>query len=265
MKLGVACVVLMISGSAAMADSVTLTYAGSIASGHAAQATFTFDNSTNTVRVRIANTMSPAHDSAGARDLSALFWNFSGAGTLGVTYNNTPVPNGPNANTWDATNVTSTTGGDVNNPSGYNAEQLWAFRNGLSGAPGGASYGLSAAGLGLFGPADMLQSGGPPPQPAGPDGAIISPTGNPFNGGSRPQFRSFVEFEFGVDHSFFPQDLASIGVNSIRAQFNTSINPNEQVQMMLVPLPPAAWAGLGCLGIAAIGARRRWRGQRQTV
>lgn len=237
-----------------MADSVTLTFAGSIASGHASQATFTFDNSANTVTIRIANTMTSAFDSAGARDLSAVFWDFSGTGTLSAVYNNTPV----NGGTWDATNVTSTNGGNVNNPNGYNAEQLWAFRNDLSGAPGGADYGLSAAGLGLFGPTNMLQSGGPHPQPNGPDGTIISPTGDPFNGGSRPQFRSFVEFVFNVDHDFFPSDLSAINVTNVRSQFNTGLNPDEQVEMVLVPLPPAAWAGIGCLGIA-VAARRRWR------
>jgi hypothetical protein len=255
MKFSPACVAALVTASGAFADSVTRSFSGAIASGQAAQATFTFDNAANTVTVRIANTMTSAFDSAGARDLSALFWSFTNTGTLGVTYNHTPIPNGPNANTWDATNVTSTNGGNVH--TAYDAEQLWAFRNNLSGAPAGVPYGLSASGLGLFGPADMLQSGGPHPQPAGPDGTIISPTGDPFDS-SRPQLRSFVQFVFGVNHNFFPQDLSTIGVGSVRAQFNTSLTPNQQVELFtVVPLPPAAWSGIACLGLGGVALLRR--------
>jgi hypothetical protein len=247
----------LLFAASAFADTVSLTYTGSIATGHSAAATFTFDNSANTVTVRIANTMGAAYNNTGGRDLSALFWNFTNTGTMGVTYNNAPIPNGPNQNTWDATNVSATNGGTIH--AAYDPQQMWAFRNGLSGAPGNAAYGLSSAGLGIFGPANMLQSGGPPPQPAGPDGTIVSATGNPFDG-SRPQFRNYVEFVFGVDHNFFPSDLSTIGVNSVRTQFNTGLYADQQVQLTLIPLPPAAWIGIGGLGIAGL-ARRRWRRQ----
>lgn len=254
MKYSIACLAALGLASGALANSVTLTYSGSIATGQAAQAAFTFDNTADTVTIRIANTMAPAFDSTGARDLAALFWSFTNTGTLGVTYDHAPIPNGPNANTWDATNVTSTNGGNVHGA--YNAEQLWGFRNNLSGAPGNVPYGLSASGLGLFDPADMLQSGGPHPQPAGPDGTIISPTGNPFDS-SRPQFRTFVQFVFGVNHNFFPQDLNTIGVNDLRVQFNTGLNSDEQVPLTVVPLPPAAWSGIGCLGVGTLAYWRR--------
>src|SRR6187551_1820545 len=115
----------LLFAASAFADSVALTYTGSIATGQSASATFTFDNSANTVTVRIANTMDAAHNATGARDLSALFWNFTNTGALGATYNNSPIPSGPNQNTWDATNVSATTGGVVNvNP--YDAQQMWA-------------------------------------------------------------------------------------------------------------------------------------------
>jgi hypothetical protein len=254
------CLTTLVLGSVALADSVTLTYAGSIASGHSAQATFTFDNSANTVTVRIANTMDSAHNATGARDLSALFWNFTNTGAMSATYNNTPIPNGPNQNTWDATNVSSTNGGAVNtNP--YDAQQMWAFRNNLVGAPDSAAYGLSSAGLTLFGPGDMLQSGGPHPQPDGPDGTIVSPTGNAFDG-SRPQYRSYVEFVFGVNNSFFPSDLDAIGVTNLRTQFDTGLYADRQVQLTLIPLPPAVWAGIGGLGLAAIAGSRVRRDSR---
>jgi hypothetical protein len=227
--------------TSASATTVTINVGGTNANNQSAAATFTLNDVANTVSIRIQNNTT---STSGARDLSALFWSFSGAGPLGVVYDNAPVNNG----TWNATNVTSSNGGVFNMPPTYSAEQLWGYGNNLSGAPLAATHGLSSAGLGIFDPLSLLESGGPDPQPDGPDGAIV--VGSASHAG-RPQFRDFVEFVFTTDAGFFSGGIGNISVTNLTAQFNTGLISGEQVRLTVVPLPPAVWAALSSLACVA--------------
>jgi hypothetical protein len=249
-RLGLVGLFMLAGGSPAVrADVVSLSYSGSLPSGHAAAAAFTFNDVANTVTIRISNTMGSAYNSIGSRDLTALFWNFTNAGPLTVTRVG-----------GDATNVTSVDGGRPfgSGTHSYDAKQLWAFRDDLGGSPFGASYGLSAAGLGIFGNQHMLQGGGPHPQPDGPDGTIISPTGDPFSiNNPREQFRGYVEFAFSVGSSFFAGGIHNIGVTNLAWQFDTSMSGPS---IVLVPLPSAAYVGFASLaGLGAVAWVRRRR------
>ncbi len=213
----------------ALADQVSFNFSGSLPSGHAAAATFTFDNVAETLVVRIENTIGAAFNSLGSRALTGLFWDMT-PGSLPIT------------------GVSSTNGGEVNNPSGYDPEQFWAFRGDLSpgSTPFGTQFGLGAAGFDVFGSADMLAPGGPQPQPNGIDGGILSATGNVYPGQNQnPMFRSFIEFTFDLASPFFAGGLGGIGVTGVSWQFGSGF---EEPGITLIPLPPALWAGLASLG-----------------
>ncbi len=231
-----------LSAGAALADQVSFDFSGSIPSGHAAAAKFTFDDVAQTAVIRIENTIDSSHNSLGSRVLTGLFWNMT-PGSLPFT------------------GVSATAGTPVNNPSGFDPTQMWAFRGDLSAGstPFGTQFGLGAAGFDVFGAGNMLASGGPFPQPNGIDGGILSPTGDAYGGQNQnPMFRSFIEFTFSLGAPFFSGGLGSISITDVAWQFGSGF---DEPSIPIVPLPPAAWAGI--VGILGVGGwqtiRRRGR------
>ncbi len=229
-----------LSAGGAMADQVSFAFSGSIASGHSAAATFTFDDVAHTAVIRIENTIDSAHNSLGSRALTGLFWNMS-PGSLPFT------------------GVSATAGTPVNNPGGFDPTQLWAFRGDLSAGstPFGTQFGLGAAGFDVFSGANMLAPGGPQPQPNGIDGGILSQTGDAYGGQNQnPMWRSFVELTFNVPSSFFAGGIGNIAVSDVGWQFGSEFN---EPGITVVPLPAGVWAGAaGILGVAGWqGLRRR--------
>lgn len=233
------CALVGLTAGEAVAAQVTLNFSGSNPSGHAASATITLNDVANTVTIRIQNDIDSGHNSLGSRALTGLFWNMT-AGSLPFT------------------SVTATHGGYIGSPSGLTPMQLWAFRGDLSAGstPFGTQYGLGAAGFGVFGSANMLAPGAPGSQPNGIDGGILSPTGNTYGGQNQnPMFRSFVQFVFNVNSSFFAGGINNIDVSGVSWQYGSGF---DEPRITLVPLPGAAWAGLAGLGgLAGFGWMRR--------
>ncbi len=239
-RAGAACALVVgLSAGAAMADQVSFNFSGSIASGHSAAATFTFDDVAHTAVIRIANTIDSLHNSLGSRALTGLFWNMS-PGSLPFT------------------GVSATAGTPVNNPGGLSPTQLWAFRGDLSAGstPFGTQFGLGAAGFDVFSGANMLAPGGPLPQPNGIDGGILSQTGDAYGGQNQnPMWRSFVELTFNVPSSFFAGGINNITVGDVAWQFGSGF---DEPGITVVPLPAGVWAGAA--GILAVAG---WQGLRR--
>lgn len=127
----------------------------------------------------------------------------------------------------------------------------FGYRGDLSGAPYGASYGVSSSGLGLFGPPDLFP-GANLDGPSSPDGlqyGITSAGDNPAtgNGGTNtPLIKSAVVITLGgLPAGFDP----AARISNISFQYGTSLDePN-----LLVPSPAAA----ALLGLAGLARRRR--------
>lgn len=147
----------------------------------------------------------------------------------------------------------------------------FAFKEGLSGAPGSASYGISSSGLGLFGPGDVfpgtnLQG---PADPDGPQYGMVSSTddtaaGNSAVTGSNALIKNTVVFTLGIG-------TQSIGtISNVSFQYGTALSePNITGSCTSNcgggpgpggdPVPtPATLALLGA-GLMAVGFLRRRR------
>ena len=102
----------------------------------------------------------------------------------------------------------------------------------------------------------MLAPGGPNPQPNGIDGGILSPTGNTYSGQNQnPQFRTFVEFTFNVNSSFFAGGINNVAVSGVSWQYGSGFT---EPGITLIPVPAGVWAGGAMLGgLAGFGWIRR--------
>lgn len=103
----------------------------------------------------------------------------------------------------------------------------WAYKTGLSGAPGDNSQGISSVGLGLFGPPDLFP-GSNLDGPASPNGlnyGITSAgddvtTGNTPVTGTRPLIQDSVVFELGG----VPDGLTLDDISNVWFQYGTSLD-----------------------------------------
>jgi len=149
---------------------------------------------------------------------------------------------------------------------------FWAYRDDISSGDYGAfldsafggttrAYGLGSAGFDVFGESDILnlQVGGPTPQPDGTDGGILANInigdlevppgheGTPFALGT-------LTFLYDLDdggNDFFLSNFANLAVVDAAFVFGTGFD-----ETVLIPLPPAVWAGaIGLVGVVAL--RRR--------
>lgn len=136
----------------------------------------------------------------------------------------------------------------------------WAFKVGLSGAPGGLAYGISSAGFGLFGAQDLF----PGPNLQGPDSpnglqyGITSAgddlaTGNVQVTGSNALIQNAVVFTLsGLPNGFNPNGR----ITQVSWQYGTGLREPT----ISVPDPVTlAVMGLGALGMLG----HRVRGRRQ--
>lgn len=133
----------------------------------------------------------------------------------------------------------------------------WAYKGGISG-PGGTDYGISSAGLGLFGGGDRFPGSdlAPPVSPNGLEYGIVSALDNPATGntpvtGSQPLIKNEVVFTLGGLPAGF--DLNRIG--NVRFQYGTALTePNDPGT--LIPTP-ASLALMAAGGLAMGGRKRR--------
>lgn len=141
-------------------------------------------------------------------------------------------------------------------PSGVGGEVggEWAFRGGLTGAPSGAAYGISAAGLGLFGPHDAFPGANLHAQngPQGLNYGLLSAGDDPLTGntpvtGGNPLIAGSVTFTLaGLPAGF---DLGSI--RNVTVQYGTSLTePSIPMTMVNVPAPSAGAVVAGGLLLA---------------
>lgn len=113
--------------------------------------------------------------------LTAVFFDISGSPALTPVSAEITAPGAVlNAGSVDGTGgATDPDAGGVDNSAGSGVGGEWGYLGGLSGAPGGADYGISSTGLGLFGPTSLfspctVNKGTPQPPclsgPQDPDG-----------------------------------------------------------------------------------------------
>jgi len=247
-------------GAAASADTV---FMGSIESGHAASATFgTLDDARNRdvvpagIFVRVENTMAPEFDSVGARILTGVFFNIEGCPDLGQYIDTSRGLNGFEVYAGD----------QIGDPAEANPLDYWTWRGDIGQREGddiipqtftGSAYALSATGLGVFGPGDVI--GDPsvdPPNPNGVDGGVLSPTGDEPSGTNQfPVWRSFIRFQIFLTPDFFYQCGMPV-FTDVAWQFGSDFSePGFRADPPPIPLPTGAAMGLAGLGVVA--ARRR--------
>jgi hypothetical protein len=225
--------------AAGTANAGMTTFSGS--SGNLA-ASATFTTSGNTLTVVLTNTAT-ADVMVPSEVLTALFFSWI-------------PPNDPVGFTPVSAVLTAGSTVFFGPDGGGNVGGEWAY----NGTPG-----ISSAGFGLFGPGDLF--GGPNLQgPASPDGlqyGITSAgdntaTGNAAVTGGNALIKNSVTFTLsapaGYDldaHSFLTR------LTGVRAQYGTGL---DEPSFELIPLPPAAWAGLSTLAaVLGISYHRRRR------
>ncbi len=193
-----------------------------------------------TLRIELTNTMT---SNGGPNWLTGLFFNLADSPTL----NYQSVAAALGMITLEGTTQTEY----LDAP----PDHFWAYRDDLTGELPfrDQQYGLGAAGLDIFGFADILNpsGGGPLPQPAGTDGGILADIAGlsvPAGHEGRPFVLGSLEFEFLLPEGFV---LAQAGAGDIAFVFGTGFE-----EVVLIPLPlPVAMAGAGLMIVVCF--RRR--------
>ena len=200
-----------------------------------------------TLNIVLTNTM----ESNGAPNwLTGLFFNLAGSPTLNYDHFAAPLLAPDGMITLEGTEQFEDTGADP--------DHFWASRDDLSGELpfGDQEYGLGAAGLDIFGLADILRIDpmGPFPQPAGTDGGILANIeGLSVPGGheGRPFVLGSLVFEFELTNFEDGFHLDDLSVSDIAFIFGTGFE-----ETVLIPLPlPVAMAGAGLMIVVCF--RRR--------
>lgn len=198
-----------------------------------------FDFSGTTLTIVLANTST--QDVLAPSDvLTALFFDVSGSPTL------TPLlaALGPGAAVWWGSS------GPAGTVSGE-----WAYRAGLSSAPGNAGYGISSAGLGIFGPGDLFPGGSNLQGPLDPDGlqyGLTSAGDDPFTGNAAVTGHNALVFYSVI----FTLELAAPGpyqVSNVWAQYGTSL-AEASVPLQHVA-EPGSWQLVAVGSLLALAGR----------
>jgi len=169
--------------------------------GLSASADFTVVSGTLTVTLKNTASVSP-NDPASV--LSALFFNYSGSGSISFT----PLGMGHTA---------ALASGSANYSGTYNgfAKDIggeWAFKSGVN----GFNYGLSSTGLNLFGPGDRFNNNdlSPPAEPDGIQWGIVNSgyVDGSGNGGINGEgfVRDTATFKFAVSSGFDPTKITAV-------------------------------------------------------
>jgi len=247
--------VVVAGGLAATAQGERVVFAGSIADGHAASATFgTLDDARNGVpmgvSIRYENTIGEQFDDIESRVLTGVFFNIEGNPRL----------------FGEGGYVTgySVSGGErVGGSDGDTLPSYWALREDIGQRDGDGivpegfgspRYGIAAESLGIFTDVDLLAEG---PPIEGLDGGLISATGVPpgpdRQGADLPVWRGFVEISIFLRPEFF-ESFGLEDVNSVTWQFGRSFD--EPAVHAIIPLPTAPSLGLPALGVVVLRRRR---------
>jgi len=143
------------------------------------------------------------------------------------------------------------------NPGGVVSGE-WGYVTGKAGAPGGLHYGISAAGLGLFGPGDIFPGGTNLQGPVNLNGleyGITSAGDNPATGntpvtGTQALIKSAVVFTFSGATGFDTNR-----VNGVIFQYGTALYEPSYPGSSNVPAP----GSVALIGVAALVISRRRR------
>jgi len=232
-------------GPPANADFISSSSASGVGTtGTNLSAAATFEISGNTLTVTLSNTGDATRYQADI--LTALFFDIEGAPSLDLDDMDNAtalLPAGHGAVQWVGDHKTGSeqpytwSGSPANDVSGE-----WAFKDGLSGAPGGANYGFSSAGLDLFGPHDLFSDqslyskkapDGSPFGIASVDG--LAPTSSSL--GDRPYIKSVVVFTLTVADT-----IETLHISNVSFQYGTDLSETN-----ITPSPT------GVVGLASLG------------
>ena len=154
-------------------------------------------------------------------------------------------------------------GAVTNEPSGNVIGGEWAYKTGLTGAPGGADQGISSSGLNLFGPHDVFPGptlGGLEGKP--PDGVSWGLTtsvddSSAYNGGltRRGFIKNSVVFTLGN----VPASLDSSQISNVRFQYGTSSSEPNIVGVAVAVPESSTFALVSGRLLAIVLLRRRSR------
>jgi hypothetical protein len=203
-----------------VAGATPITFTGS--SGNRS-ASATFEQLGTTLQVMLTNT-SLADVMQPVDVLTAVFFTLAGAPTLTRT---SAVLDPGSLMLFGSTDPGGVVGGE------------WAYKSSLSGAPLGATAGISSSGLGLFGPPDRFP-GSNLQGPASPDGlqyGITSAGDNPSTGntpvtGTNALIQNAVVFTLGLPDTYTLGETTKVSF-----QYGTALSePN--VPGILPPPPP---------------------------
>jgi hypothetical protein len=137
----------------------------------------------------------------------------------------------------------------------------WAYKNGLSGAPGSAKQGVSSTGLNLFGPGDLFP-GSNLQGPVSPDGiqyGITSAGDNPATGntpvtGANALIKNSVVFTL----SGMPEGCTTNDISNVWFQYGTALTDPSFPGDPRTSVPePGTWALLFAGLVTGVGFMRR--------
>jgi len=241
--------VLTISMMCALSSQTAIASSFSFSANNGVQsaaATFTFDQSQGTLSIQLTNTMTA---NAGPNWLTGLYFDLGGSPALGAAS--------------AAGDLCRFHGTDQIHYEAHTTGQLWAMRDDLNGALpfGGMQYGLSCVGAGVFSAADMIEPGGPHPQPNGVDGGIVGdfsgvtvPMGH--QKGGLPFVIGAATFQFLLPQGF---DFDSANVSNVAFHFGSGYDEVVMLVPEIIPLPaPVFMTMIGLAGVMVL--RRRSAG-----
>lgn len=155
-------------------------------------------------------------------------------------------------------------GAQVSDPAGGVVGGNWAYKNGIGGAPNGATYGIGSSGLGIFGNGDVFPGtdlGGDTGNP--PDGMaynLLSAGDNPSTGNSPLRTRTFIGNSVAFTLGGLPDGFdPSAAISKVYFQYGTALSePGFRSETRDPPVPvsgdipePMTACGL-CLGVLGL-------------
>jgi hypothetical protein len=152
-------------------------------------------------------------------------------------------------------------GAVTNEASGDVVGGEWAYKSGLAGAPSGANQGISSAGLGWFGPADVFPGPdlgtkeGAPPSGVAWGLTTTNDNARAYNGGlaGRGYIKNSVVFTLGN----VPASLDPLQISHVSFQYGTALYEPNLIGIVIPEPSTFALAFGGLLTTILLGQRRR--------